>query len=437
MKGKYFQNSSGTMLLNIMVLAALFTSGCSRKATTQGNTKQQGWQQREFILSTFHAVGGDTTIYKKVLTATKESGINLVELTFLSPDKVMAGMRAAEEVGVKVLAEDMSTISGVGDKFPAFQEETVRNTIQQLKGFKMLEGYYIWDEPHEKDFSKTRELHDLVKKYDGNRLAFSVIFPSYGVYTWEKGSYEWADNSYPRYVDNYLKTVDPEIFSFDYYPFRDNKAATDLINNDIWMDFGYIRKKALEHNKPLWFYFQAVSLQKDQQSIMDVSRIRAQMYAALAYGVKGLSYFNSAGSLLDEKGGKTAMYEELKTLNTDIRYLGDFLLNKRSEKLYQTGVRQENKALYFLDSLETSDLLAAAPDNLVIGVFGDGSNAKYVLITNKSHSAEVAGEVKLRKPASVSELDQSQRTSRIIARNTVSIPVKLAPGMGALYVIKK
>ncbi len=276
-----------------------------------------------------------------------------------------------------------------------------------------------------------------MKKYDGNRLAFSVIFPSYGVYTWEKGSYEWADNSYPRYVDNYLKTVDPEIFSFDYYPFRDNNAATDLINNDIWMDFGYIRKKALEHNKPLWFYFQAVSLQKDQQSIMDVSRIRAQMYAALAYGVKGLSYFNSAGSLLDEKGGKTAMYEELKTLNTDIRSLGDFLLNKHSEKLYQTGVRQENKALYFLDSLETSDLLAAAPDNLVIGVFGDDSNAKYVLITNKSHSAEVAGEVKLRKPASVSELDQSQRTSRIIARNTVSIPVRLAPGMGALFVIKK
>lgn len=437
MKGKQFQNNPGTMLLNIMVLAVLFTSGCSRGITKQGNTKQKGWQQREFILSTFHAVGGDTTTYEKILTQTKESGINLVELSFLSPDKLWAAMRAAEAVGVKVLAEDLSTISGVGDKFPAFTEETVRNTVEQLKRFKMLEGYYIWDEPHEKDFAKTRQLHDLVKKYDGNRLAFSVIFPSYGVYTWEKGNYEWADNSYPRYVDNYLKTVDPEVFSFDYYPYRNNDATTDLINNDIWMDFGYIRKKALEYNKPLWFYFQAIGMQKDQQSIMDISRIRAQMYAALAYGVKGLSYFNSAGSLLDEKTNKTPMYDELKSLNTDIRYLGDFLLDKRSEKLYQTGVRQENKALYFLDSMETSDLLAAAPDNLVIGIFGDGSNSKYVLITNKSHSAEVTGEVKLKKPVSVYELDRSQHTRRMVARKTISIPVKLPPGMGALYIIKK
>jgi hypothetical protein len=441
MKTNDFQyRCSGWLLGGLLLVAGCLTS-CSRGITAQGqqplNAKQQGWQQREFILSTFHAVGGDTTIYEKILTQTKESGINLVELSFLSPDKLWAAMRAAEAVGVKVLAEDLSTISGVGDKFPAFTEETVKNTVAQLKGFKMLEGYYIWDEPHEKDFPTTRRVHDLVKKYDSNRLAFSVIFPSYGVYTWEKGSYEWANNSYPRYVDNYLKTVDPEVFSFDYYPFHQNKAATDLINNDIWKDFGYIRKKALEYNKPLWFYFQAVSLQQGQQSIMDINRIRAQVYAALAYGVKGLSYFNSAGSLLDEQGNKTAMYDDLKSLNTDIRHLGDFLLNKRSEKLYQTGVKQENRALYFLDSMAISDLFVSAPDNLVIGVFGDGSSTKYVLVSNKSHLTEVTGELKLRKPGKIYELDRTGNTTNPVAGRATSIPLNLPPGMGALYIIKK
>ena len=43
-------------------------------------------KQDQFVLSTFFAVGGsaDKQQYTKMLTLTKESGINLVELTFLS-----------------------------------------------------------------------------------------------------------------------------------------------------------------------------------------------------------------------------------------------------------------------------------------------------------------------------------------------------------------
>ncbi|CAL1520171.1 hypothetical protein [Chitinophaga sp. MM2321] len=439
MKKINIQSIYGTMLLSTMVLAGLLTTGCSRSVTSQqhnpAHTRIKVWKQREFVLSTFHAVGGDTTLYRKILTQTKDAGINLVELSFLSTDNLYAAMRAAEDVGVKVLAEDLSHISGVGDKVPSFTEETVAQNVSQMKKFTMLEGYYAWDEPFEKDFTKLRQLRDLLKKHDAPRLAFSVLFPSYGVYTWAKGDYTWSDNSYPKYVDNYLKTVDPEVLSFDYYPFRDNHDSTGLINNDLWKDFGYIRKKALEYNKPLWFYFQAVNLKAEEKSIMDVNRISAQMYAALAYGVKGLSYFNTAGALLDAAANKTPMYNDLKSLNAEIKRLGNFLLDKKSEQLYQTGVMQENKESYFLDNMESSDLLASVPDDLVIGVFGDTGASKYILIANKRHAAAVEGEIKFRKRVNVSEVGQQRGTA--IANNTAAIHIKLAPGMGALYIIKK
>jgi hypothetical protein len=159
------------------------------------------------------------------------------------------------------------------------------------------------------------------------------------------------------------------------------------------------------------------------------------MYASLAYGVKGLSYYTTYGALLDSVANKTTLYNDLKSLNTEIRYLGDLLLHKQSEKLYQTGIMPENNELYFLDRMEASDLLVSAPDNLVIGVFGDDSAAKYLLIANMSHSSQVEGKVKLRKPANVLEVNRQQVAD--IANRTASINIKLPAGMGALYIIKK
>lgn len=440
MEGKYRQQGYYIVVFGTIALMELLTISCNRKLVGQEDSRQiKEWRQPEFILSTFHALGGDTVRYDDLLAKTRDAGINLVELTFLPLEKLTAALRAAERVGVQVLAEDLSSISGVGDKYPAFSEETVRNTVNALKGSPVLAGYYIWDEPYEKDFHKTRELRDLVKKYDAKRLAFSVIFPSYGVYTWEKGDYQWSDNSYPRYVDNYLKTVDPEVMSFDYYPFRANRDSTSLLNNDLWRDFGYVRKKAMEYNKPLWFYFQAIGMQKEEKSIMDIPRISAQMYAALAYGVRGLSYYNSAGALLDGEGNRTVLYEELKRLNRNIRYLGDFLLDKQSEHIYHTGIAPGNNALYYLDAMTDSNLLEDAPANLVIGVFRGTGSTRYLLVANKNHLSETSGELRFRQPVDMDILDPAaqRHTVKTVIRKTRSAFIHLPAGAGALYIIKK
>ena len=410
-------------ILSLFVICILCQMALSQKNDVEN------WKQRGFILSTFNALNSDTSQYKKALTLTKNSGIDLIELTYLSRENLNSALKIAEKVGVKVLAQDLASFCGRGSEIPAFTEESVAKEVNLLRKYEMLEGYYIWDEPHQKDFAEVRRLQDLFKKYDPQHLAFSVIYPSYGIYIWK-------DGSYPRYVDSFLKTVDPDIFSFDYYPFR--TYSDSLVNNDIWKDFGYIRKKALEYNKPLWFYFQAVGFEPVYVKL-NLERIRAQMYAALAYGVKGLSYYyeNKNGVLLDTLFNPSEMYPDLKRLNTEVKNLGNFLYAKQSEKIYHTSCNINGFAgSFFLDNLEESDLIKSAPKNLVIGVFGCSDAKKYVLVSNLSHTIGVNGKLELKKPMNISRYKKNKNTTKQISKSSASIGLKLAAGEAALIILK-
>ena len=73
-------------------------------------------KQDQFVLSTFFAVGGsaDKQQYTKMLTLTKESGINLVELTFLSGQALDTALQVCEEIKLNNIAQDLTQYSGFG-----------------------------------------------------------------------------------------------------------------------------------------------------------------------------------------------------------------------------------------------------------------------------------------------------------------------------------
>lgn len=432
-------------MLIVFTAAAITFAGCQKKElpvrsdepatphkTGTPKVRNAVWAQTEFVLSTFFALpgSGDTAIYRKILTQTKEAGINLVELTFLSRQALIPALDVAEAQGVKTLAQDLASFSGFQTAAPPFTEDTVINNVSWLNNYDMLEGYYVWDEPFIANLTQARDLRNLFKAHDSSRLAFSVMLPSYGPYV-------WSDSTYPQYVDSYLSTIDPEVVSFDYYPFRENLTSVTLITNDLWKDFGYIRKKALLYSKPLWFYFQAVGMQPGQVSIMNLERIRVQMYAALSYGVRGLSYYTSHEALIDPVTyDKTPMFNDLKALNTAVKNVGNYLFGKLSENLYHTGVSSTNRARYYLDNMSSSALLNTAPNDLIIGVFGDAGTTKYLMVTNKSFSATKTGTITLKSLKKVSEFNKSMNTSTVLSTSTASIAISIPPGDAALYIIE-
>lgn len=432
-------------MLIALTAAAITFAGCEKKELPLGTDKptiphkidtpkarNAVWAQSEFVLSTFFALpgSGDTAIYRKILTQTKEAGINLVELTFLSRLALIPALDVAEAQGVKTLAQDLASFSGFQTAAPPFTEDTVINNVSWLNNYNMLEGYYVWDEPFTTNLTQARDLRNYFKAHDPSRLAFSVMLPSYGPYI-------WSDSTYPSYVNSYISTIDPEVVSFDYYPFRENLTSTTLITNDLWKDFGYIRKKALQYSKPLWFYFQAVGMQPGQVSIMNLERIRVQMYAALSYGVKGLSYYTSHQALIEDGTyDKTPMFNDLKALNTAVKNIGNYLFGKQAEQLYHTGVSSTNRTRYYLDNLSSSALINTAPNDLIIGVFGDAGTTKYLMITNKNFSAAKTGTITLKSLKKVSQFNKSTNTTTVLSTSTTSIAISIPAGDAALYIIE-
>lgn len=412
-----------------MFLLPIFN--CKRIDKNFEDANLSNWMQKHFILSTFNALGvEDQSLYENALFLTQEAGIDMVELTFINSDNINRALVAAEKVGIKVLVEDLDVFSGFQDQIvPTFDEKKIIDRINKIKKNKHIMGYYIWDEPHEKDFEKVRYLRNLVKKIDGNRLPFSVLFPSYGIYKWNNGTY-------PQYVDNYLRIVNPDVLSFDYYPFR--KTTDQIITNDLWRDFGYLRRKSLEYNRPLWFYFQAVPINPGDIAI-STEMIKAQMYSALCYGVKGLSYYKVSNFLYDSFAQKSGIFDEIKKINTKVKNIGNYLFDKKSEKIYHTGIKSNDSKLnlYFLDDFENSELLKFAPPNLVIGIFSNQfTNKKYVCISNLRHDANIEGDIELKQSKKISLYDAEKNNEILISYSTDLFGIRLSPGEGALYILE-
>lgn len=383
-------------------------------------------KQDKFVLSTFFAVGGsgDEAAYEKALKLTKDSGINLVEFTWLTDgNAIMAAVRACERLQLNNLVQHLGVYSGFADQIlPSFTDPIGALTVKRFQDYKYNVGFYVWDEPHIEQFAQTRRIKDYFEANAPEKLAFSCVLPSYGCYTWDAGTY-------PDYVDEYIETVDPDILSMDYYPFMSGPQT--LYYNGIWKDVGYFRQRSMDYDKPFWFYFQAVGdLSGYNPSFMTVEMTKAQMYGALCYGVKGLSYFASYGALVTPEGEKSENYDALTAVNSRVKDIGNFLYDKTSDAVYCTGLTPREEREYFLDNFSKADFKLDAKNDLMIGEFSD-EHARYILLANPWYEKddEVYGILNFEQSVRAVDFDTGEVTFGS------EIPFTIAPGDAVLFTI--
>ena len=404
------------------------------------------WKQKEFYISTFDPMIHNATPEQaeKFIRWTKEANFNMVEFTFRNREEVTIAVEACEKVGMQSLVQD-PCFGGVGSGsflggrcLPS--EETVREAVDYYSRFSQIMGFYVWDEPQATVFEDCRRSTDLFRRLAPDKLAFSVIYPSYGVYTWKDANgMDWSDNGYTRYVNGYLETVDPDVFSMDYYVFYMNRRIHDLRYYDLWRDLGYCRKCALELNKPQWFYYQGHGdfEPKDGDAIaeMNPDKVRVQMYAALSYGVKQLSCFCSSPLLFDGEEKNPRFYEPVKKMNRRIRCIGNELLDKVPVKIYHTGISEEYIPLYFLDRLEEDGVIASAGDELIVGRL-EQEDTQYLMVTNQRFESSNEGCLTLMTPYRIAVFDEDTGEYTDLGVDT-RIFYTLTPGHGQLYRLEK
>ena len=395
------------------------------------------WNQKEFYISTFFCcTGNGTENQKKCLIAAKRNGLNMVEFSFNNHEIAESGMAICEEIGLNYIATDMDRFTGGKTILdPEKDENLIKEIVDEKINNKYMVGYYTWDEVGRNNFERVRGINDLFSKYDPERLPFSLIYPSYGMYNWDKGEANWQENTYAQYVEDYIKIIDPPVLCVDYYPFLPAWFEDKLIENDIWRDMGLMHFLADKYNKPFWFYVQSVELGPDVVGRLTQEKIQVQLMSALAYDAKCISYYIATNYLYDFNGNDTDRSESGKYINKRVMTYGTYLFDKKITHLYHTGLDAKFNNIYFLDDINSSDLIASATDGMIIGEY-DSEESIALMLVNKDYDNSLDTNIKLKSAKDIYVLNGNNGELELLAENTLDISVVLGAGDGTLLILK-
>ncbi|WP_270089092.1 hypothetical protein [Sphingobacterium sp. SYP-B4668] len=390
--------------------------------------------QDSFVISTFHGVPSTPSpSYQRFLENTKLANFTHFETTFTSSAGNLEALRIAEGLGLKVIVQDYARFGGF-QNYPAQIANTTKASVAEAKAmygkYRSFAGYYIWDEPFLEQLPQVGKDLGLLRQADPDKLFVVTTLQSYSpTYTWENGLYA-------IYMDSLLSTVQPPILITDYYVFEEDiDKGVKLEDSKLWKDWGFIRKRAAEEGIPFWLYIQLMGdIRGNSPGNMTVPKVAFQNYSALAFGAKGISYYNTIHGIIDHEGIPNHLFEGVKELNRETAVIGNKLLHTLSERIYSTMRLLHGD---YMDTLSDSDIVQKAPEGLLIGEFrkmADGG--KYVLVVNTDYEQPHSGAIQLNQAKDVFLIDKENGKERAIAPGARVVYYDLLPGRGALYLLK-
>ncbi len=220
------------------------------------------------------------------------------------------------------------------------REEDVPSNVAMAKDRPHCIGYHIMDEPSGNQLPHVGQICRRYRESDPQRYPFVNLFPSYVGEPTMGGSYD-------EYVSRFVKEVRPEnieYLSHDYYPCCANETRFAMFR-----DMETIRRVAQENGLRTHAFPQSTAWNGMRMPSLDDMRWNA--YAYLAYGFKGLSWFNLVcpGSSDTEGEGfresilyrdgeihDRELYDGFVTLNHELAAVGSVLIHLECLHAYHT-----------------------------------------------------------------------------------------------------
>lgn len=386
---------------------------------------QNKWSQDRFEISSFYVlpVGG---VSEEAIKLYADANFTLVEantpIQYRSEDfsdaENLEILRLCEKYGLRYVITDHNKFTGKHDS----DEAELSEVIGSYSDYPSFSGYYVWDEPRREDFAAAKEMVKYFNEKDPSSLCLIAMYPSYGPYKHPR--------EYEEFLQEYVDVVNPQVLSYDYYPFRNNTHSSTF-----YWDFEVNRKIALRKGIPMWFYIQAC--QRPGWDNPTVSMIRYQAFSALAYGAKGIQYFiyrdivgknpEFVNAVVDSESRPTRKYEGIKALNGEILKLGPTLM-----KLTSIGVYHSGSVPSGCRGLDGNPLVSKASDNLLIGLFEDPDSIDYLLVVNKDYESKQEVCLCFNKKVKLQEV--SEQTDSLSEKLSVDcLELCLSAGAGRLF----
>jgi hypothetical protein len=358
------------------------------------------WQMREFLI-----------LYSYGWPAEQVAG----RLTELSAQRIAAAhyntvMCSTPELELVAKAGLRCLAIGWSQGAPDFIGEAVSPAIARtLAGNPAVWGYYVMDEPDNKNWKRGGTFPQLAERIQDYRAA-------------DPDHVAWINvtSATGSFLSDYMEVVKPDFLSFDLYRWWAKES-------DWWRGLEAHREAALRAGVPMIMWIESNTSEKRFNAHLpppddNATKIRWSVYTSLAYGSKGVQWFIGSTD------------EDVADLNAELAVLGPTLISLESKHVFHTSeVPREGQRLP-----ESSWYFTEAPD-LVIGEFVNPGepNATYFLIANKStdDDSDAVFEIR-RRVVSVVEINKNSagRTALPLERRpgATRVPLYLSAGDGRL-----
>jgi hypothetical protein len=213
------------------------------------------------------------------------------------------------------------------------------------------------------------------------------------------------------FFENYVEqwaSKKPDMLSFDSYPF--NMEGT--MDDGHFISLEIVRRQALKYNLDIWSYMQSLKIGEFSRN-PDEGDMRLNIYADLAYGVKGMIYFtyytpDNQGfldAIFDKRGEKTEKYEYGRNNNAELLQLGETLKQLTSLAVYHTGVEIPRTTVRLPENTDVQP--ADANEPYIISYFEHQNGDPYLMIVNRDPKTKREGTFTLKgKPEWVKEISK-------------------------------
>jgi hypothetical protein len=308
----------------------------------------------------------DAAVIKKM----KECGLTVAG--FAAPDV----LDACHDAGLTAIVSDTRTS---GYDWHAVDANTakakVAELLKQTRNHPAVFGYYLRDEPPADLFGGLGTLCDIIKEQHPGAWPYINLFPNYA------NAGQLGTPTYEAYLEKFVETCHPTILSYDHYALHEGGGFTDAA---YFGNLDAMRKVALKHKLLFWNIVQAQGCLNFR--VPNEADFRFQIYTSLAYGAKGIAYFqyiaasvgNFRGAPIDQFGNETPAWKAMQTVNLQVGKLGPTLLKLRSDAVYHFGKVPRGGA-----GPDETSLVKAVGGNILVGDFTHEDGSRYVICVNK------------------------------------------------------
>lgn len=192
-----------------------------------------------------------------------------------------------------------------------------KTVVPAIKNHPSLYGYFVCDEPQEKDFNIVRNRFKSIKNIDSTKPFYINLLPYY-----EQNLMEGVGiKSYQEYLKKSRIIGAPQI-CFDYYPIIDSGVRPRWYEN-----LELIRQESNLTHRPFWGF--VLSTPHVNYPNPTISTLRLQIYSNLVYGAQAILYFtywtpqptpqyNFHDGPISLDGKRTQNYYLVKSMNKEL-----------------------------------------------------------------------------------------------------------------------